>query len=167
MVFAMQQEGVQSCFNRFKEPNRARLAITKHLITNSHVLTFPAFSRLSNPEKVDVYDFGVILLEIITGKPLCTIQAVESMKEQFNTIIAADDAVIKDIVDPSVRDTCSDQSFTTMAEICSRCLANDPLERPSVEDMLWNLQFAAQVQDALHSSEGSPVSLSQPTITYQ
>ncbi|KAK1429315.1 hypothetical protein QVD17_11521 [Tagetes erecta] len=142
----IEKDGVKSYFKRFKEPNRA---------------------RLSNPEKVDVYDFGVILLEIITGKPLWTQKEAESTKEQFQTRVAVDDAAIKDIVDPAVCDTCSDQSLTTMAEICSRCLANDPLQRPSVEDMLWNLQFAAQVQDAWHSSEGSPVSLTQPAITYQ
>ncbi|KAI3822656.1 hypothetical protein L1987_10251 [Smallanthus sonchifolius] len=142
----MQQDGVQSYFNRFKEPNHA---------------------RVSNPEKVDVYDFGVILLEIILGKPLCTQKEIESVKEQFHTRITADDAALKDVVDPAVHDTCSDQSVTTMAEICSRCLAIDPSERPSVEDMLWNLQFAAQVQDAWHSGEGSPVSSSQPPITQQ
>ncbi|KAF5772973.1 putative protein kinase RLK-Pelle-LRR-VI-1 family [Helianthus annuus] len=142
----IEKDGAQGYFNRFKEPNRA---------------------RVSNPEKVDVYDFGVILLEIILGKPLCTQKEIESVKEQFQARITSDDAAIKEMVDPAVRDACSDQSLTTIAEICCRCLVNDPLERPSVEDMLWNMQFAAQVQDALHSSEGSPVSHSQRAIIQQ
>ncbi|KAM0045412.1 putative protein kinase RLK-Pelle-LRR-VI-1 family [Helianthus debilis subsp. tardiflorus] len=142
----IEKDGAQGYFNRFKEPNRA---------------------RVSNPEKVDVYDFGVILLEIILGKPLCTQKEIESVKEQFQARITADDAAIKEMVDPAVRDECSGQSLTTIAEICCRCLVNDPLERPSVEDMLWNMQFAAQVQDALHSSEGSPVSHSQRAIIQQ
>ncbi|XP_076938570.1 putative inactive leucine-rich repeat receptor-like protein kinase At3g03770 isoform X2 [Bidens hawaiensis] len=133
-----EKDGVKGYFNRLKEPK-----------------------RVSNPEKLDVYDFGVILLEIISGRPLRTPNEVESVKEQFQTGLA-DDAAVKDMVDPAVRDACSDQSVTTMAEICSRCLADDPLERPSVEDMLWNMQFAAQVQDAWNSSEGSPV---EPAVT--
>jgi hypothetical protein len=32
-------------------------------------------------------------------------------------------------------------------EICLRCLAKEAAQRPSVEDVLWNLQFAAQVQN--------------------
>ncbi|KAI7728706.1 hypothetical protein M8C21_019077 [Ambrosia artemisiifolia] len=120
-----------------------------------------------HPEKVDVYDFGVILLEIISGKPLCTQKEIESVKQHFQTRITAEDSAIKDIVDPVIRDACSDQSLTTMVEICCRCLVNDPLERPSVEDMLWNMQFAAQVQDAWHSSEGSPVSSSQRAMIQQ
>ncbi|EXB97692.1 hypothetical protein L484_020242 [Morus notabilis] len=33
-------------------------------------------------------------------------------------------------------------------EICVRCLSNEPADRPSIEDILWTLQFAAQVQDS-------------------
>ena len=53
-------------------------------------------------------------------------------------------------------------------EICLRCLAKEAAQRPSVEDVLWNLQFAAQVQDdwragdsRSQSSEESPLSPSQ------
>jgi len=48
-------------------------------------------------------------------------------------------------------------------EVCVRCLVKEAAERPSIEDVLWNLQFAAQVQDAWigesqSSSDGSPIS---------
>lgn len=140
----IKKESGQSYLGRFKDPKHA---------------------RMSNPEKVDVYDFGIILLEILVGKPLYTQKEVESVKEQFQTRMTQDDASIKNMIDPSVQNTCSDQSLTTMAEICSRCLVDDPAERPSVEDMLWNLHFATQVQDAWHSSEGSPIPYPQPAIT--
>lgn len=125
-------------------------------------LRFSHLFRVINPEKVDVYDFGVILLEIILGRPLHTQKEIESVKKQFHTRMAADDVTINDIVDQAINSTCSDQSLTTMAEICRRCLLNDPTERPSVEDMLWNLQFAAQVQDAWRGSEESPSHLQNP-----
>lgn len=89
-----------------------------------------------------------------------------SLIEQLQASIAADDSARRNVVDPAVQKACSDQSLKTMMEICVRCLLKDPAERPSVEDVLWNLQFAAQVQDAWRgdsqSSEGSPVSPSQP-----
>ncbi|KAK7842258.1 putative inactive leucine-rich repeat receptor-like protein kinase [Quercus suber] len=78
--------------------------------------------------------------------------------------IAADDVARRNMVDPAVHKACLDQSLKTMMEICVRCLLKDPADRPSLEDVLWNLQFAAQVQDAWHgdfqSNEGSPVSAS-------
>lgn len=139
----IEKDGVQSYFKSFKEPNRVK---TRH------------------PEKVDVYDFGVILLEIISGRPICTQKEVECLKEEFQSRMIADDGSMREMVDPIVRDRCSDQSLMTMMEVCIKCLVDDPGERPSVEDMLWNLQFAAQVQDAWNSSHGSPVSSSQPAI---
>lgn len=69
------------------------------------------------------------------------------------------------MVDPAVNKACLDESLKTMMEVCVRCLLKNPAERPSVEDVLWNLQFAAQVQDAWHSqsSEGSPISPPRPS----
>lgn len=68
------------------------------------------------------------------------------------------------MVDPAVQRGCSDQSLKTMMEVCVRCLQKNPADRPSVEDVIWNLQFAAQVQDGWRgdSSEGSPGSPSHP-----
>ncbi|KAK3198162.1 hypothetical protein Dsin_021577 [Dipteronia sinensis] len=123
-------------------------------------------ARAQHVDKVDVYDFGLILLEIIVGRPLNSRNEVDTLKDQLQAGVAADRAARLSIVDPAVNKSCLDQSLKTMMEICVRCLHKNPAERPSVEDVLWNLQFAAQVQDAWHSqsqsSDGSPISPSQP-----
>lgn len=69
-----------------------------------------------------------------------------------------DEAARRSIVAEEVGSMSSDQSLKTAMEIIIRCLANDPDERPPIEDVLWNLQFMAQVQDAwqLGDSKGSP-----------
>lgn len=91
---------------------------------------------------------------------------------QLQVVIAADDTARRSVVDPGVKQTCLDQSLKTMMEICVRCLHNEPADRPSFDDVLWNLQYAAQVQDAWQqgeclSSDGSPVSPSQsPRLTF-
>lgn len=58
-------------------------------------------------------------------------------------------------MDPAVHKECSDESVKTLIELCIRCLSNELHERPSVEDVIWNLQFAAQVQDMLNHESGS------------
>ena len=82
---------------------------------------------------------------------------------QFQASIISDEEARRSIIDAGIRNSCLDQSLRTMMEICTRCLAKDPAERPSIEDVLWNLQFAAQVQDAWRGesqsseeSSGSP-----------
>lgn len=38
--------------------------------------------RLKHEDKIDIYDFGVIFLEIITGRPLVSSGDVEAVKDQ-------------------------------------------------------------------------------------
>lgn len=118
--------------------------------------------RVPNGDKIDMYDFGVILLEVVSGRPISSIYEVEIMKEQLQSALTAQGPSKRwNLVDPAVSKGCSDDSMRTVMEICLRCLAKEPTQRPSVEDMLWNLQFAAQVQDDSRSSEESPLSPSQ------
>ncbi|KAK7271102.1 hypothetical protein RJT34_26726 [Clitoria ternatea] len=113
-------------------------------------------------DKSDIYDFGVILLELILGRTVKS-RNVDTLRDLLQTSIAADGEARRSIIDPAVHKACLDQSLKTMMEISVRCLVKEPAERPSAEDVLWNLQFAAQVQDAWigdsqSSDDGSPIS---------
>jgi len=141
----MRQVGVQISSGGSKELNKARAKYEK---------------------KSDVYDFGVILLEIIVGRPLDLRDEIDIETEQLQVVITADNAARRSAVAPAIHNGYSDESLKTVMEICIRCLLKKPEDRPSIEDVLWNLQFAAQVQDAWRgdsqSSDGSPVSHVQP-----
>ncbi|CAK9319723.1 unnamed protein product [Citrullus colocynthis] len=125
--------------------------------------------RINQEAQADIYDFGVILLEIIRGRASKSKNEINALREKLQEAISSDSAARKSIVDPGIQNECLDQSLKTMMEVCVRCLLKDPVTRPSLEDVLWNLQFAAQVQDAwcgeYRSSDGSPVSPSQPKLS--
>nr|ABP57459.1 receptor-like kinase 17 precursor [Solanum chacoense] len=103
--------------------------------------------RLKYEEKDDVYDFGVILLEIISGRTIDTKNDIDVSKDILIVSLTADEIGRRNIIDPAVRKECSDSSLRTLMELCIKCLSDEPSQRPSVEDLIWNLQFAAQVQD--------------------
>ncbi|XP_022559519.1 probable inactive leucine-rich repeat receptor-like protein kinase At3g03770 [Brassica napus] len=117
------------------------------LLTWEQVLSRKGTPSNKDEDRVDIYDFGVILLELIVGRPLKAKGQVDVLKEELQASISGDDGARRSMVDPTVHRTCSDQSLKTMMEICVKFLLKDPLERPSIEDVLWNLQFASQVQE--------------------
>lgn len=75
--------------------------------------------------------------------------------------LSADAIGRRSILDPSIHKECSDESVKTLIELCSRCLSDEVHERPSMEDVAWNLQFAAQVQETWQrdpaSNQSSPL----------
>ena len=60
---------------------------------------------------------------------------------QLQVSLVADEIARKSIVDPLVCKECCDESLKTLIELCVRCLSND---RPSIDDVVWNLEFIAQ-----------------------
>lgn len=128
----------------------------------SSIFKSPSLKQnVKSEDKSDIYDFGVILMELILGRTIKSIN-VDTLKDLLQSSITEDDEARRSIIDPSIRNACLDQSLKTMMEICVRCLVKEVEERPSIEDVLWNLQFASQVQDAWRgdslSSDGSPIS---------
>ncbi|CDP16547.1 unnamed protein product [Coffea canephora] len=117
--------------------------------------------RLRYEEKDDVFDFGVILLEIIVGRAIVSQNDINVSNDILLVSLTADDIARRSIVDPIISKECSDASLKILIQLCLKCLSNVPSDRPSVEDVLWNLQFAAQVQDSWHrdssSNHGSPI----------
>ncbi|XP_015571901.2 probable inactive leucine-rich repeat receptor-like protein kinase At3g03770 isoform X1 [Ricinus communis] len=121
-------------------------------------------TRETDDDKKDVYDLGVIFVEIIVGRPIMFLDEVIVVKDLLQVSITVDDTARRSIIDPAVCKECADDSLKTMMAICIRCLSDKPSDRPSVEDVLWNLQFAAQVQESWeggsHNNQESYVSCS-------
>ncbi|WVZ79595.1 hypothetical protein U9M48_027159 [Paspalum notatum var. saurae] len=110
-------------------------------------------------DKEDIYQFGLILLEVITGKPTDSQSGLESLKAQLSEALAEDPERLKDIADPAINGTFAVDSLSTVAEIAINCTAGKPSDRPSIDDVLWNLQYSMQVQDGWASSESLGMSV--------
>lgn len=52
----------------------------------------------------------------------------------------------RQVVDPNVLATCKQESLSVAISITSKCISLNSSNRPSFEDILWNLQYAAQIQ---------------------
>ncbi|KAL3682273.1 hypothetical protein R1sor_000295 [Riccia sorocarpa] len=102
-------------------------------------------------KETDVYNFGLILLEIVMGRPP-TIEKVLGEKPRVLEIARFMEAnVCMDLIDSTIMAECGGESLATVIDIALKCLADDMGARPSMEDVLWNLQYAVQVQDTSYA----------------
>lgn len=109
--------------------------------------------NLEQGEKKDIYQLGLILLEIITGKPTDSQATLDELKTQLQKSLNEEATKLQEMTDPTIRGTFASESLRTAVELTLNCLVNDPKERPSIDDILWNLQYSVQVQDGWASSE--------------
>ncbi|URE41248.1 STYKc [Musa troglodytarum] len=91
----------------------------------------------------DVYSLGYILLEALMG-PSVSEQGSEYCLKELAMLVTRQTEQTR-VLDPVVLASASQDSLSIVISITSKCLYEES-SRPSVEDVLWNLQYAAQVQ---------------------
>ncbi|XP_030527361.1 probable serine/threonine-protein kinase PIX13 [Rhodamnia argentea] len=96
----------------------------------------------------DVYGFGVVLLELLTG-----LQAMDSKRpsSQHNLVEWAKPSLsekrrLKKIVDPRLDNEYPSKAAAQVAELILKCLEGDPRKRPSMEHVLATLELVNAIK---------------------
>ncbi|KAL1814974.1 hypothetical protein ACET3Z_017548 [Daucus carota] len=118
--------------------------------------------------KSDIYSFGVVLLELITGR-----RAIDNTQEpEERSLIAWSRPFMRDrkkyvqMADPLMQGRFSVRSLHNVVAICAMCLQDQPMFRPQISDIVAALEFLAsqaEKKDArLRSSSSTSLDLSSP-----
>ncbi|KAG6729116.1 hypothetical protein I3842_01G010600 [Carya illinoinensis] len=105
-------------------------------------------TTLQLTKKSDVYSFGVVLLEVLCARPVI----IKSPNQQEEVNLAEwgmqwqSKGQLERIIDPVLIGKIKPSSLRIFGDIAEKCLRANSTERPTMEDVLYYLNYALRLQ---------------------
>ncbi|KAL5228269.1 hypothetical protein ABZP36_016534 [Zizania latifolia] len=118
-----------------------------------------ATKNFSSDLAIGVGGFGVVYRGVVDNGTKVAVKRSNPTSEQgineFQTEVSLADyaisckrsGILPDVVDPAIKDQIAPECLVKFADTAEKCLSENGTERPSMGDVLWNLECAMQAQD--------------------
>ncbi|KAK1285571.1 putative receptor-like protein kinase [Acorus calamus] len=98
--------------------------------------------------KSDVYSFGVVLLEALCARPVI---GMDLPSEEINLADWAmswhRQGLLGQTIDPRLVGEINPNSLRVFGQVTEKCLEECGADRPTMADVVWNLEYALQLQE--------------------
>ncbi|PRQ48087.1 putative protein kinase RLK-Pelle-CrRLK1L-1 family [Rosa chinensis] len=105
-------------------------------------------------EKSDVYSFGVVLLEVLCGRPAIDITLP---REKVNlaewVVLCKKEGLLEEVIDVSLKGHIDPSSLRHFIETAEKCLQHDSSDRPTMAEVLWDLDYTLKLHQTARLGE--------------
>ncbi|KAL6324663.1 hypothetical protein AAG906_013476 [Vitis piasezkii] len=123
------------------------------------------YRRQQLTEKCDVYSFGVVLLEVLCArKPLNPRLGKDEANLAHWAKFCIQKGTFDQIIDPYLIGKISPACLKKFVEIAMSCVQDQGTDRPTMADVVDNLEFALRLQESAEIAEGTIV---DPVVLYR
>ncbi|KAL3622403.1 hypothetical protein CASFOL_033814 [Castilleja foliolosa] len=120
------------------------------------------YRRQQLTEKSDVYSFGVVLLEVLCARPaiIPNLPKVQVNLAEWAKFCCRK-GTIEQIVDSNLGGQIGPECLGKFVETAFSCLGDKGIDRSAMNDVVWSLEFAMQLQEAAeHRGNGGEFAMS-------
>ncbi|OMO84237.1 hypothetical protein COLO4_22151 [Corchorus olitorius] len=141
---------------RSTEGKEGQFALTRHIVGTKGYMAPEYLENGLVSTKLDVYAFGVLLLEIITGKEASAFYGEEYMNlsEILNKVVQEKDGKegIKQLIEPFMLENYPLELVIIVINLIHTCLKKDPTARPAMDEIVRSLSRILTTSSAFDSS---------------
>ena len=125
-------------------------------------------TTLQLTEKSDVYSFGVVLLEILCARPaINNLLPMDEMNLAEWGMLWQRKGQLEKIVDPFLVGKIKPSSLRKFGETAEKCLKASSVERPKMQEVLYDLQYALMLQETAMHTDPNEYSTTNSSLELQ
>ncbi|KAK4840719.1 hypothetical protein QYF36_016420 [Acer negundo] len=128
---------------RAAQGQEGEFALTRHIVGTKGYMAPEYLENGLVSTKLDVYAFGVLMLEMLTGKEAAALYREENMhlSNVLNAMLNKEDGSesLRHFIDPSMQENYPLELAVIMLRLIDSCLKKDPSSRPATDDIVKSL----------------------------
>ncbi|MBA0861008.1 hypothetical protein Goshw_023400 [Gossypium schwendimanii] len=123
---------------RSTERREGEFALTRHIVGTKGYMAPEYLENGLVSTKLDVYAFGVLLLEVITGKEATAFYSDEhnNLSDRLSNVVENGKEGLKHLIEPAMLENYPAELAVVVVQLINSCLKQNPTARPAMDEIV-------------------------------